>query len=184
MRKKTNINNLNASVSKSDYRHMRSLKEIMKLLYKFLFVIEFKVSSLVMYIGNEKNSFFVGFIKKRIAKKLLLRYHVIVSPEAHIGKNTFLPHPINIVIGKGVIIGNNCRIYHEVTLGQNRDKYPSIENNVIIYPGAKIIGDIRIGDSAVIGSNTVVTKNVPDKAIVAGVPAKILGYRSEEDVFY
>lgn len=83
-----------------------------------------------------------------------------------------------------MILGNNCTVFHNVTLGQNKDKYPIIGNNVIIYSGAKIIGNVRVGDNAIIGANAVVTKNVPKNAIVGGVPAKIIKYRGDKDGFY
>ena len=66
----------------------------------------------------------------------------------------------------------------------NKNKYPTIGNNVIIYAGAKIIGDVHVGDNAIIGANAVVTKDVPPNAIVGGIPAKVIKYRSNDDEFY
>ena len=78
-----------------------------------------------------------------------------------------LPHPHNIVIGRNVQIGENCTIYHDATIGQNLDLFPEIGDNVIIYTGAKVIGGITVGDNAIIGANSVVTKDVSRKALVA-----------------
>lgn len=74
-------------------------------------------------------------------------------------------------------MGSNCKIYQQVTIGFNNG-YPSIGDNVTVYPGAKIIGKIKIGDDVIIGCNAVVTKDVPSHSIVAGVPAKIIKRRS------
>lgn len=82
------------------------------------------------------------------------------------------------VIGSGVIIGNNVTIYHNVTLGTKYDtvkKKCQIGNNVIIYAGAKVLGDIKIKDNAVIGANAVVISDIDEFEIFAGVPAKLIG---------
>lgn len=100
------------------------------------------------------------------------------------GNSIKFPHPQNIVIGSDVQIGDNCIIYQDVTIGQNRGKYPTIGNNVIIYPGAKIIGNIIIDDFVIVGANAVVISDVPNNAIVAGIPAKIIKMRSLNDEFY
>ena len=89
----------------------------------------------------------------------------------------FFPHPLGIVIGKGVSIGNGCRIYQNVTIGLKNEtdtQYPKIGNNVTIYANSIIIGDIVIGDNTIIGASTVVTKSIPPNSIVAGNPAKII----------
>lgn len=98
---------------------------------------------------------------------------------ANIGNNFVLVHGIGTIIGSGVVIGNNCTIYHNVTLGTKYDtekrKY-KIGENVIIYAGAKVLGNIEVGDNAVIGSNSVILKDVPCNEIWGGVPGKKIGY--------
>lgn len=124
-----------------------------------------------------------------IAKKLIKRYmsnkkFIILGRNSIAGENVFLPHPRNVVIGDYVSIGNNCKIYQDVTLGQSKGKFPKIGNNVIIYAGAKVIGDVSIGDNCIIGANAVVVKNIPPNVIAAGIPAKIINIRKKKDEFY
>lgn len=84
------------------------------------------------------------------------------------------PHGIGgIIISQHAKIGNNCTIYHQVTIGSKDDKTaPTIKDNCTIYPGAKIIGNITIGNNCIIGANSVVTKSFEDNTIIAGIPAK------------
>jgi serine acetyltransferase len=87
---------------------------------------------------------------------------------------TTLHHPTGIVIAGDAQIGENVNIYQNVTIGTKGDnpvKYPKIGNNVTIYAGAAIIGDVTVGDGATIGANAVVVDNVPENTVVAGVPA-------------
>ena len=100
------------------------------------------------------------------------KFGCVISPGAIIGKNFKMPHPNGVVIGKNSKIGKGVTIYQQVTIGQNRDKYPTIGDNVIIYAGARIVGDIHVGDNSIIGANAVVTKDVPNNSIWGGIPAK------------
>lgn len=89
-----------------------------------------------------------------------------------------LPHGLNgIIINPYAIIGENCRIYHQVTLGDDGKFYknaPIIGDNVTIGPGAKVLGKIKIGNNAIIGANAVVVEDVPDNAIVVAHKARII----------
>lgn len=102
-----------------------------------------------------------------------------ISYNAKIGANLRLPHPIGIVIGDGVVIKDNVMIFQHVTLGSHGRKghkllYPIIESGVKIFAGAIIIGDVTIGENAVIGANTVVNTDVPSGATAVGNPCKII----------
>lgn len=147
---------------------------IPKLLAKYILDPEVRVRVKVRHIVNES-----GQYAKYLSWRLQKKYNVIVGANTVIGRNLSLRHYLSVVIGDGVRIGDNCQIYQCVTLGQKNGLYPSVGNNVCIYPGAKVIGDIRIGDNVVIGANAVVTKDVPSNAVVAGVPARILYYRDD-----
>ena len=109
-----------------------------------------------------------------------------IHPKAKIGKNFFIDHGMGVVIGETSEIGNNVTIYHNVTLGgvspsinsnQQRDmkRHPTLEDNVVVGSGAQILGPITIGKNSLIGSNSVVTKDLPEKSVMAGIPAKKVG---------
>lgn len=110
--------------------------------------------------------------------KLITKRNCDISYNAVIGKNVKFPHPIGIVIGDYVIIGDNSKIWQQVTLGSHGRKgkkleYPIIGKGVKIFAGAKIIGGISIGENSVIGANAVVNINVPCNSVAFGVPCKI-----------
>ena len=109
-----------------------------------------------------------------------------IHPNAKIGKNLFIDHGMGVVIGETSEIGDNVTIYHNVTLGgiapsintndqRNTKRHPTLEDNVVIGSGAQILGPITIGKNSLIGANAVVTKNVPEKSIMVGIPAKRVG---------
>jgi len=92
-----------------------------------------------------------------------------------IGPGFCLLHPFNVLIGRDVEIGENCQIYHEVTLGTGQvPGMPIIGNNVTIYSGARLFGGINIGDNAMIGANCVITKDIPPNSIVVVPPSRII----------
>lgn len=99
-----------------------------------------------------------------------------IHPGAKIGRKLFIDHGMGIVIGETATIGNNCTIYHGVTLGGTgkdvNKRHPDLGNNVMIGCGAKVLGPIRIGNNVKIGANAVVTKPVQDNITVVGIPAK------------
>ena len=101
-----------------------------------------------------------------------------IHPGATIGHRVFIDHGMGVVIGETAVIGNDCTLYHGVTLGGtswNKGKrHPTLEHGVVIGAGAKVLGPITIGAGAKIGSNAVVVKDVPPNATAVGIPARIL----------
>ena len=101
-----------------------------------------------------------------------------IHPGATIGRRVFIDHGMGVVIGETAVIGDDCTLYHGVTLGGtswNKGKrHPTLEQGVVIGAGAKVLGPIVIGRGAKIGSNAVVVKDVPADATAVGIPARIL----------
>ena len=103
---------------------------------------------------------------------------VEIHPGARIGRRFFIDHGMGIVIGETSDIGDDCSVYHGVTLGgaiwQKGKRHPTLKNGVIIGAGAKVLGPVTLGENARIGSNAVVVKDVPAAATVVGVPGRVI----------
>ena len=99
-----------------------------------------------------------------------------IHPAARIGRRLVIDHGMGVVIGETAEVGDDCYFYHQVTLGVARTsggkRHPTVGNNVIIGAGAKVLGPIKVGDNARVGSNAVVLDNVPDNTTVVGIPAR------------
>ena len=115
----------------------------------------------------------------RINLKLIARIHsnllrsatgIEIHPAAKIGRRFFIDHGMGVVIGATAIVGDDVMIYHDVTLGArgvgSGKRHPTIGNNVVIGAGARVLGDIKVGEGAKISANMVVTKDVPAKTSV------------------
>lgn len=115
-------------------------------------------------------NFKLFFIARLISQLGRFFTGIEIHPGAKIGKRLFIDHGFGVVIGETAIVGDNCTIYHDVTLGgtgkQKFRRHPKVGNNVIIGAGAKIIGAINIGNNVKIGSNATVYKNIPDNSTV------------------
>lgn len=102
-----------------------------------------------------------------------------------IGKGLYIGHFGSIILGHEVVIGEYCNLSHQVSIGQagrgGIQKSPIIGNRVFIAPGAKLFGGIKIGDNVAIGANAVVTKDVPDNAVVVGIPGKVISHEGSKD---
>ena len=101
-----------------------------------------------------------------------------IHPGATIGRRFFIDHGMGVVIGETAEIGDDCTLYHGVTLGgtswERQKRHPTLGNNVVIGAGAKILGPITLGDNVRVGSNSVVVKDVPPGATVVGIPGRII----------
>ena len=113
-----------------------------------------------------------------------------IHPAAKIGKNFFIDHGMGVVIGETSEIEDNVTLYHSVTLGgispstnsgeqRGIKRHPTLKNNVVVGSGAQVLGPIIVGEFAKIGANAVVTRDVPEHAIMVGVPAKNIKTKSE-----
>jgi serine O-acetyltransferase len=114
-----------------------------------------------------------------------------IHPGAKIGKNLFIDHGMGVVIGETSEIGNNVTIYHMATLGgiapsinsnsqRQVKRHPTLGDCVVVGSGAQILGPVMVGANAKVGANAVVTKDVPENAVMVGIPAKNVGTASEE----
>jgi len=114
-----------------------------------------------------------------------------IHPKAKIGKNLFIDHGMGVVIGETSEIGDNVTIYHSVTLGgispsinseeqRNVKRHPTLKDNVVVGSGAQVLGSIVVGKNSKIGANAVVTKDVPENAVMVGIPAKNVGTTTED----
>ncbi len=110
------------------------------------------------------------------AKILFWFFKIEVSKHAAIGPGLRLPHPMGIIIAPGTVIGRNCDLYADVrmVLSHGNPKGPVVGDHVFLGDGAKIVGRVAVGDHAVIGVSSVVTKDVPACATAVGVPAKVI----------
>ena len=125
----------------------------------------------------------IPFLPKLVTLLIFLIYNSKIPYQAKIGKGTKFGYGgMGVVVHSKAVVGDNCTIAQQVTIGGGNNRYPGlpiIGTNVYIAKGAMVIGGITIGNNVTVGANAVVTKPVPDNAIVAGVPAKILRFKDE-----
>jgi len=116
--------------------------------------------------------------------RMSMQFGVDIHPAARMGHGIMLDHATGLVIGETAVVGNNVSILQSVTLGgtgkDEGDRHPKIGDGVLISAGAKILGNIRVGEGAKIGAGSVVLEDVPPHTTVAGVPAKIVGRPASE----
>ena len=108
-----------------------------------------------------------------------------IHPGAKIGRRFFIDHGMGVVIGETAEIADDCTLYHGVTLGgtswQKGKRHPTLMSNVVVGAGAKVLGPITVGSGVRIGSNAVITKDVPDDGTVVGVPGRLVRKHSPAD---
>lgn len=129
---------------------------------------------------NQRFSFAL-FMQNNISE----RFAVDIHPAARLGNGIMIDHATGLVIGETAIVGNDVSILHSVTLGgsgcQKGDRHPKIGNGVLLAAGAKVLGNISVGEGVKVGAGSLVLESVPDHVTVAGVPAKIVGTPAEEN---
>ena len=178
---------LKADISRYVGQNRFGIVTILKTLYNedgFLFILLYRFTQRIIQIKNP----FVRWILKLVFVFVVYKFFSIffgieINLQAKIGKGFYIGHYGGIFIGD-VKIGKNCNISQGVAIGFGRlgtDRFgvPTIGNYVYIAPGAKIFGAITIGNNVSIGANTVVSKDIPDNAIVVGNPGRIVGYQEE-----
>ena len=160
-----------------------------------------KLSLVLTYPGVKAVFFhrianFFSFAKFHLIARIISQFSrfltgIEIHPGAKIGKNLFIDHGMGVVIGETSDIGDNVTIYHMATLGgiapsinsndqRNIKRHPTIEDEVVIGSGAQVLGPVTVGRCAKIGANAVITKDVPEKAVMVGIPAKNVGLADSE----
>ncbi len=108
-----------------------------------------------------------------------------IHPGATIGRRFFIDHGMGVVIGETAIIGDDCMLYHGVTLGGTTwdkvKRHPTLKNGVVIGAGAKILGPITLGNNVRVGSNSVVVRSIDDNETVVGIPGRIVRQKTEDE---
>lgn len=118
------------------------------------------------------------FLARAISQASRRRTGIEIHPGATIGKRLVIDHGMGIVIGETAEIGDDCLIYHGVTLGgtghDTGKRHPTIGNNVLISTGAKVLGPFKVGDNSRIAANAVVLQEIPSNSTAVGIPAKVV----------
>lgn len=121
---------------------------------------------------------YLRWLSRIVAMLSRLLTGIEIHPAAKIGRRFFIDHGMGVVIGETAVIGDDCTLYHGVTLGgtswSKGKRHPTLGNDVVVGAGAKVLGPILLADGARIGSNAVVVKDVPEGATVVGIPGRIV----------
>ena len=131
------------------------------------------------YLSHPLYKLHIPFIPRLISQIMRFLTGIEIHPGAKIGRGFFIDHGMGVVIGETAEIGDNCMIYHNVTLGgtgkHQGKRHPTLGDNVMIGTGSILLGPIKIGSNAKIGANTfIVNKDVPGNCTVVGTPARIV----------
>jgi serine O-acetyltransferase len=121
---------------------------------------------------------------KLILRHYSIKYGIAISDRTQVGSGLYIGHFGGIVVNDRAVIGRNCNLSHGVTLGKAnrgpRQGYPVVGDDVYLAPGSKVVGNVRIGNGVAVGANCVVTKDVPDGAVVAGIPGRVISQQGSE----
>jgi len=152
-------------------------KPIEVILYPCLYAIFFH--RIAHFLWKIKIPFFPRLISQ-ISRFLT---GIEIHPGAQIGKGFFIDHGAGVVIGETTVIGDNVTLFQGVTLGgtgkEKGKRHPTLGNNIVVGAGAKVLGNITIGDNSYIGANSVVLKDVPANSTVVGVPGQVVKIKGE-----
>lgn len=167
------------------YRYAGNIR-FSRFLYHYIYEPGFRVTTqfrLCRYLKLRKKSVLLPayLLILMLYKRNCVRYGIDLKYLTDIGKGFYIGHFGNIIVSEKAVIGDNVNISHGVTIGRaNRGKnkgFPTIGNRVYIGPGAKVIGKVAVGNNVTIGANCVVTRDVPDNAVVVGIPSRIISQK-------
>jgi len=164
---------------KAIYRHDPAVRNIEFLLYPGLHaIIVHRFNHFLWKLG-------IPFIPRLLSQISRFFTGIEIHPGSKIGKGFFIDHGIGVVIGETAEIGNNCVLFHNVTLGgtgkHKGKRHPTIGNNVMIGTGATLLGPIKVGNNVRIGANTfILMRDIPDNTTVCGTPGKIVRMNGAE----
>jgi len=165
------------SYVKSDYVRYGNKAKIQKILISVLLNKNHCFSySFWLRFSSKKNLFFP--IAKIMHNRLSKKYGLQIPRSTKIGYGLYIGHGIGIVINETTIIGNNCNLSQFTTIGANHGQSAIIGDNVFIGPSVCIVEDVKIGNNVTIGAGSVVIKDAPENSTVAGVPAKVISYKT------
>ncbi|MCE2928095.1 MAG: serine O-acetyltransferase [Candidatus Caenarcaniphilales bacterium] len=135
------------------------------------------------WLYQKKPCFVFKFVARFLQYLVRIITGIEIHPAAQIGKNFFIDHGYGVVIGETAIVGDDVTIYQGVTLGgvstKKEKRHPTLGSNIVVGAGAKILGNITIGDYVQIGANSVVVKDVPSNSTVVGIPGRIVKMNGE-----
>lgn len=158
----------------SDYFRIEG--NIFPFLYIFLKArLNNSVWILILFRLNQYHGF-LSPILIRLYLSACKKYHIFLPPSTKVGYGFYIGHGYGLVINGTAIIGNNVNLSQFTTIGSNRDKAAQIGDNVYIGPSVCVVENVRIGNCADVGAGAVVVKDVPDNAVVVGVPARVVKY--------
>lgn len=133
---------------------------------------------LCSYLRSHKIFRYIFPVAWLILRHYEYKYGISISHQTKIGSGLHIGHTGGIVVNQHVVIGKNCNISHQVTIGRSnrgtKKGCPLIGDNVYIGPGAKVFGNIHIGNNVAVGANCVVTKDIPDHSVVVGIPGRVI----------
>ena len=145
--------------------------------------------AIVLYrIAHLLHNLDIVFLPRFISHIARFLTGIEIHPGAVIGKGVFIDHGMGVVIGETAVVGDYCLLYQGVTLGgtgkETGKRHPTLGSNVTVGAGAKILGNINIGDRVRVGAITVVLKDVPSNSTVVGIPGRIIPNRDKECLNY
>ena len=155
----------------------RNVAEVIILYPGFHVLVTHKIAH---FLYNHKCFFLARFVSQ-LARHLT---GIEIHPGAKIGRKLFIDHGMGIVIGETAEIGDDCLLYHGVTLGgtgkDHGKRHPTLGNNVMVSAGAKVLGPFKVGDNSRIAANAVVLSEIPPEATAVGVPARVVRIAGEK----